>query len=60
MKEYWSGRRGAGFLLSVLGVEGVFQTFPQKVGADYLCVYDSNYMYMRVFQRKVVRVFQRS
>ena len=36
-----------------------FSTFAQKPAAYYLCIYDSNYLYVRVFQRMLVRVFQR-
>lgn len=43
-----------------VGVCVKFSTFPQKLVAYYFCVYDSNYLYVRVFQRMLVRVFQRS
>jgi len=36
-----------------------FSRFPQNLDAYYLCIYDSNYLYVRVFQRMLVRVFQR-
>jgi hypothetical protein len=37
----------------------VAASFAQRRGVDYLLVNDSYYLYVRVFQRAAVRVFQR-